>query len=62
MSGSVIVAGARTPAGRVTDCIQLDERSRLSTATESKWYAPGLGVIKVKEHGEVLVLDAGSDG
>jgi len=45
------------PAGRYARCIQVRESSVLTTATETKWYAPGLGVIKVKEHGEVLALD-----
>ena len=47
-----------TPGGRFTNCIQINESSQLSPSTETKWYAPGIGVIKVKEHGEVLVLDA----
>ena len=50
-----------TPGGHFSNCIQIDESSQLSPATETKWYAPGLGVVKVKERGEVLVLDAVSD-
>jgi hypothetical protein len=45
------------PAGHYGDCIQVRESSVLTPDTETKWYAPGLGVVRVKEHGEVLVLD-----
>ena len=45
------------PAGRYSRCLQIRESSALAPDTETKWYAPGLGVVKVKEHGEVLVLD-----
>jgi hypothetical protein len=41
-----------------TGCIEVRESSQLSSATETKWYAPGLGVIKVKEKAEVVVLDS----
>ena len=47
-----------TPVGRFTDCIQILESSQISSGTETKWYAPGLGAVKVKEHSEVLVLDS----
>jgi hypothetical protein len=46
------------PAGHFTGCIQIEESSLLSADTETKWYAPGIGVVKVKEHSEGLVLDA----
>ncbi len=63
-TGEVIRVGVSvsTPAGRFVDCIQVLESSLLSDTTETKWYAPGVGVIKVKEQGEVLILDNGSDG
>jgi hypothetical protein len=44
------------PAGHFSACIQVRESSVLTPDTENKWYAPGLGVVKVKEHGEVSVL------
>jgi hypothetical protein len=46
----------KVPAGKFTDCIQILESSQLSEGTETKWYAPEVGVIKVKEKGEILVL------
>jgi len=49
------------PAGHFFDCIQVRESSMLSDSTETKWYAPDIGVIKVKEHGEVLSLDEVTD-
>jgi len=45
------------PAGHFDECIQVRESSVLTPDTETKWYAPGLGVVKVKEHGEVRLLD-----
>lgn len=44
------------PAGHFVDCIKIEESSLLSEDTEIKWYAPGMGVVKVKESGEILVL------
>jgi hypothetical protein len=46
----------KVPAGKFKDCIQILESSQLSAGTETKWYAPDLGVIKGKEKGETLVL------
>jgi len=46
------------PAGSFARCIQVEESSVLTPDIETKWYAPGLGVVKVKEHGEVLALDS----
>jgi hypothetical protein len=46
----------KVPAGTFEDCIQILESSQLSAGTETKWYAPEVGVIKVKEKGEALVL------
>jgi hypothetical protein len=43
-------------AGVFKDCIRILESSRLSEDTETKWYAPGVGVVRVKEKGEILVL------
>lgn len=44
------------PAGQFVDCIKIEESSLLSEDTELKWYAPGVGVIQVKERGEILEL------
>jgi len=44
------------PGGHFEDCIVTEESSVLSEDTEMKWYAPGMGVIKGKESGEILVL------
>jgi hypothetical protein len=50
------------PAGHFDECLQIRESSQLSPDTETKWYAPGLGVVKVKEKGEVMVLDLVTSG
>lgn len=44
------------PGGHFEDCILIEESTVLSEDTEMKWYAPGMGNIKVKESGEILVL------
>jgi len=44
------------PAGKFRDCLKLRETSELSSAKEYKWYAPGVGVIKTQQQGEVLKL------
>jgi hypothetical protein len=36
--------------------IKVKESTRLSTETELKWYAPGVGVVKVQTQGESLRL------
>jgi len=46
------------PAGQYRDVIQLFESSQLDTATENKWYAPGVGVISVVAQDEKLDLIA----
>jgi len=46
----------RVPAGLLTDCIRILETTLLSDDTETKWYAPDVGVIKTKSKGEILVL------
>ena len=55
----ILKAGQKVsvPAGHFDECLQIRESSLLSPDTETKWYAPGLGVVKVKEKGEVMVLD-----
>jgi hypothetical protein len=43
-------------AGQFAGCIKIEESSLLSEDTETKWYAPGVGVIQVKEQGSILEL------
>lgn len=45
-----------TPADRFTGCLKVEESSLLTDETENKWYAPGVGLIKEKGKGEILVL------
>lgn len=47
--------------GHFNGCIQIRESSLLSSGTETKWYAPGVGVVKVKEKGELLALQSVTD-
>jgi len=56
----ILKAGQKVsvPAGHFDECIQVRESSVLTPDTETKWYAPGLGVVKVREHGQVLALDS----
>lgn len=58
-SDLVVRAGitSSTPYGVFKDCIEIRESSRLDTSTETKWYAPGFGAVRVKEKGEVLSLE-----
>ncbi len=59
-SDEILKVGQRVhvPAGHFGNCIQVRESSVLTPDTETKWYAPGLGVVKVREHGQVLALDS----
>ncbi len=59
----VLRVGVRvsTPAGSFSECIAVEESTLLSTDTERKWYAPGIGVVKVKEKGELLLLESLTD-
>ena len=50
-----------TPVGRFGDCIEVRESSQLTPETESKWYVPGVGVVRVKEHAQRSVLVAIED-
>ena len=45
------------PAGKYDGAIAINESSRLDPATEIKWYAPGVGVVKVQAKGETLRLE-----
>jgi hypothetical protein len=51
----------RVPAGRYDGAIRVVETTELDPADrETKWYAPGVGVVKAKARGESLVLVASS--
>lgn len=49
-------AKVNVPAGKYEDCLKVQESSQLSSGTELKWYAPGVGVVRVKGKGETLRL------
>jgi hypothetical protein len=56
-----IVATEKTvnvPAGRYKNAIVVKESTRLSHATERKWYAAGVGVVLVRSKSELLKLTA----
>ena len=46
------------PAGKYDGAIKVEESTRLAPGTELKWYAPGVGVVKVKTKGETLRLES----
>src|SRR5262249_41612844 len=46
------------PAGRFDNAIQVQETTRLGDAPETKWYAPGVGVVKGQTRGEGFSLIA----
>ena len=46
------------PAGRLTGCLEVGELDVADGARETKWYAPGIGVVKAKGRAEILSLDA----
>lgn len=48
----------KVPVGRLQGCIEVREYSPLTDETETKWYAPGIGVTKAKARGELSVLDS----
>lgn len=50
------------PAGRFANAIQVLETSQLPGAPETKWYAPGIGVLKGKTQGERFALIASTFG
>ena len=47
-----------SPRGTYDGAIEVQESSRLEPATELKWYAPGVGVVKVQTKGETLRLES----
>jgi len=56
----VVAAGVRVtvPAGRYDGAIRVVETTVLDSDRETKWYVPGVGVVKAKAKGESLVLIA----
>ena len=56
----VVAAGVRVtvPAGRYDGAIRVLETTVLDSDRETKWYVPGVGVVKAKAKGESLVLIA----
>ena len=45
------------PAGKYDGAIAVEESTQLAAGTELKWYAPGVGVVKVQTKGETLRLE-----
>ena len=45
------------PLGKYDGAIRIQESSQLGPGTEYKWYAPGVGVVKVQSEGETLRLE-----
>jgi len=45
-----------TPAGRMMNCLRVLETSVLDPASETKWYAPGLGAVRGHTRGEDFAL------
>ena len=56
----VVAAGVRVtvPAGRFDGAIRVVETTVLDSDRETKWYAPGVGVVKGKARRESLALIA----
>jgi len=48
----------RTPAGLFEDCLEVGELHLPDGETETKWYAPGQGVVKAKGKHEQVLLEA----
>jgi hypothetical protein len=46
------------PAGRFEDCIEVVETTQLGDPPETKWYAPGVGVIRGHTRSESFALEA----
>jgi hypothetical protein len=44
------------PAGNYDSAIKVEESTRLAPGTELKWYAPGVGVLKVQTNGVMSQL------
>lgn len=52
--GAVVRAGALRLAG----CVRLRETDVPDASTETRWYAPGLGLVRTQEPGERIALSA----
>ncbi len=50
----------RVPAGRFQGCLEVLERSGIDPGHETKWYAPGVGLVLGISRGERLALQAGT--
>jgi hypothetical protein len=50
----------RVPALKFTNCIEVREHVLPDDEFESKWYAPGVGVVRVKAGKEQLFFEAGT--
>jgi len=48
----------RVPAGRFRNCIVIRETTLLDPGSETKWYAPGVGLVQERGRREGLVLQA----
>jgi hypothetical protein len=48
----------RTAAGRFPGCIEIRETTIHDPGFETKWYAPGVGVVRMRGRGESLALQA----
>jgi hypothetical protein len=48
----------RVPGGKFTNCVEMREFTLPDEDTESKWYAPGIGVFRVKAGSEQLTFEA----
>jgi hypothetical protein len=48
----------RTPAGRFRGCVEVGELHLPDRERETKWYAPGVGVVLARARGERLALVA----
>lgn len=51
-----VIAKVKVPGGAFPACLEVGEVS--DGSAETKWYAPGVGVVMTKAKGEVLKLDA----
>jgi hypothetical protein len=50
----------RVPAGKFTGCLVVKENHLPDGDVETKWYAPGVGLLEEKGRGESLKLEASS--
>jgi hypothetical protein len=48
----------RVPAGRFRGCLEIASTTAFDPGTETKWFAPGVGVVRQRRRGEELRLQA----